>query len=83
MSRIFHELLATDRVLRVFSVSRIIHPVVFDVFGMAGGFDGLWLDQEHGGMTVEQVQLTSAFARANEMGTIGLSGFAARWGCNE
>jgi 2-dehydro-3-deoxyglucarate aldolase/4-hydroxy-2-oxoheptanedioate aldolase len=68
MSRIFHELLATDRVLRVFSVSRIVHPVVFDVFGMAGGFDGLWLDQEHGGMTASQVQSASAFARAAGLG---------------
>ena len=70
MSRIFHELLATDRVLRVFSVSRIVHPVVFDLFGMAGGFDGLWLDQEHGGMTAGQVQAAAAFARANRLGTI-------------
>ncbi len=70
MSRIFQELLASDRVLRVFSVSRIVHPVVFDLFGMVGGFDGLWLDQEHGGMTVEQVQSASAFSRANGLGTI-------------
>ena len=70
MSRIFHDLFATDRVLRVFSVSRIVHPVVFDVFGMADGFDGLWLDQEHGGMTAPQVQLASAFARANRLGMI-------------
>ncbi|HUT12605.1 MAG TPA: aldolase/citrate lyase family protein [Thermoguttaceae bacterium] len=70
MSRIFHELLATDRVLRVFSVSRIVHPVVFDVFGMAGGFDGLWIDQEHGGMTVPQIRDAAAFARANGLGTI-------------
>lgn len=70
MSRIFQDLLSTDRVLRVFSVSRIVHPVVFDVLGFAGGFDGFWLDQEHGGMTVPQVQLASAFARANAMGMI-------------
>ena len=70
MSRIFQDLLETDRVLRVFSVSRIVHPVVFDVLGMAGGFDGFWLDQEHGGMTVPQVQLASAFARANRLGMI-------------
>jgi hypothetical protein len=37
MSRVFQDLLATDRVLRVFSVSRIVHPVIFDVLGMAGG----------------------------------------------
>jgi len=35
---------------------------------MAGAFDGLWLDQEHGGMSVEQVQLASASARANRLG---------------
>ena len=68
MARLFQDLLATGRVLRVFSVSRIVHPVVFDVFGMAGGFDGLWLDQEHGGMTVPQIQMASAFARANRLG---------------
>ena len=79
MSRIFHELLETDRVLRVFSVSRIVHPVVFDVFGMAGGFDGLWLDQEHGGITVPQIQLASAFARANNMGTIVRMAPAGYW----
>jgi 2-dehydro-3-deoxyglucarate aldolase/4-hydroxy-2-oxoheptanedioate aldolase len=70
MSTIFQDLFATDRILRVFSLSRIVHPVVFDVLGMAGGFDGLWLDQEHGGMTVPQVQLASAFARANRLGMI-------------
>ncbi len=68
MSRIFQELLATDRVLRVFSLSRIVHPVVFDMFGMAEGYDGLWLDQEHGGMTAAQIQVASAFARANGLG---------------
>ena len=68
MARIFQELLASGKVVRVFSVSRIIHPVVFDLFGMAGGFDGLWLDQEHGGMSIEQIQAASAFARANRLG---------------
>jgi len=68
MAHVFDELLASGRVVRVFSLSRIVHPVVFDVFGMAGGFDGLWLDQEHGGMTVEQIQMASASARANGLG---------------
>jgi 2-dehydro-3-deoxyglucarate aldolase/4-hydroxy-2-oxoheptanedioate aldolase len=63
-------LLASGRVLRVFSVSRIVHPVVFDLFGMAGGYDGLWFDQEHGGMTVGELRSGCAFARANRLGTI-------------
>ena len=70
MARHFQHLLASGRVIRVFSLSRIVHPVIFDVFGMAGGFDGLWLDQEHGGMTAEQVRLASACARANQLGLI-------------
>ena len=68
MPRIFQELFETGKMVRVFSLSRIVHPVVFDVFGMAGGFDGLWLDQEHGGMSIEQVQVASACARANGLG---------------
>jgi len=68
MTRVFQDLLASDRPVRVFSVSRMIHPVIFDLFGMAGGFDGLWLDQEHGGMTAEQIQIASASARANGLG---------------
>ncbi len=61
MSRIFHELLATDRVLRVFSVSRIVHPVVFDVFGMAGGFDGPLYVECVGGEAREDVDRDIAF----------------------
>jgi len=70
MSGTFHELLANDRVLRVFSLGRIVHPAVFDVFGIAGGFDALWLDQEHGGLTAPQIQQASAYARANRLGML-------------
>lgn len=68
MSRVFQDLLDADRVLRVFSLSRIVHPVVFDLFGMAGQFDGLWLDQEHGGMTTSEVRVASVGARAAGLG---------------
>jgi len=61
----FKELLSAGRTVRVFCVGRIVHPVVFDVFGMVGGFDGCWLDQEHAGLTYEQVALASACSRAN------------------
>jgi 4-hydroxy-2-oxoheptanedioate aldolase len=68
MGHVFEQLFASGQVVRVFSVSRIVHPVVFDVFGMAGGFHGLWLDQEHGGFTAPQIQVASACARANRLG---------------
>ncbi|MHC4398633.1 MAG: HpcH/HpaI aldolase family protein [Planctomycetota bacterium] len=68
MAHVFHDLLASGQTVRVFSLSRIVHPVIFDVFGFSRGFHGLWLDQEHGGMTAEQIQLASACARANGLG---------------
>ena len=63
----FKELLAADRVVRVFAAGRIVHPVLFDMFGLAGGYDGFWLDQEHGGITYEQVTVAAVCARANGM----------------
>jgi 4-hydroxy-2-oxoheptanedioate aldolase len=67
MPTTFKELLDTVRVLRVFALTRIVHPVMIDLFGLAGGYDGFWLDQEHGGLTYEQVMLASVCARANDM----------------
>ncbi len=59
----FKQLLAGDRLVRIFSIPRIVHPIIFDMFGLAGGFDGFWLDQEHGGTTYEQVMLASRSVR--------------------
>src|SRR5205085_12416228 len=60
-----HLLTETDELVRIFSVGRLVHPVLFDVFGLCGGFHGCWLDQEHAGLTYEQIVLAAACARAN------------------
>lgn len=65
MRKKFKQLLADDRVVRVFALGRIVSPVLIDMFGLAGGYDGMWLDQEHAGLTYEQIQLGTACARAN------------------
>ncbi len=61
--------MADDQVARVFSIARVVHPVIVDLFGLAGNFDGFWIDQEHGGLTYEQVLLASVCARANGFDT--------------
>jgi 2-dehydro-3-deoxyglucarate aldolase/4-hydroxy-2-oxoheptanedioate aldolase len=66
MGRRFKELLAEGKVVKVFSMARFIHPVVVDMFAIAGGYDGFWLDQEHGGLTYEQICLGAICARAND-----------------
>src|SRR5687767_11949484 len=63
----FKSLLASGQLCRIFCSGRIIHPVVFDVHGMCGGFHGIWLDQEHCGVSYEQVVLAAACCRANGM----------------
>ncbi len=63
----FKEMLARGELCRIFCSGRLIHPVVFDVHGMVGGFHGFWIDQEHANVTYEQIVLASACARANGM----------------
>ncbi len=67
--RTFKQIFAADQVAKVFSMARIVHPVMIDLFGLAGGYDGYWLDQEHGGLTYDQIVLGSVCARANGMDT--------------
>ncbi|ADB15481.1 HpcH/HpaI aldolase [Pirellula staleyi DSM 6068] len=53
--------------VNVFCVGRLIHPVIFDLHGMLGGFHGCWIDQEHAATTYEQIVLASACCRAQGM----------------
>ena len=65
MTHRFKELLAGDALVRVFALGRVIHPVVVDMYGLAGGYHGFWLDHEHAGLTYEQAMLAAVCARAN------------------
>jgi 2-dehydro-3-deoxyglucarate aldolase/4-hydroxy-2-oxoheptanedioate aldolase len=63
----FKDRLAKGQLCRVFCVGRLIHPALFDVHGMVGGYHGFWIDQEHSGVTYEQVCLAACAGRANGM----------------
>src|SRR5262245_12405853 len=63
----FKEKLAANQLVKIFAVGRIPSVVVVDLFGLAGGFDGFWIDQEHTGLTYEQILVLSTAARANDM----------------
>ncbi len=73
MPGFFKSLLATDRLVRVFCTGRLVHPVTIQMFGLAGGFDGFWLDQEHAGISIEQITVSALAGRA--------SGWARSSGC--
>ena len=67
MPRKIKQLLATDELIPVFAMARVIHPVVVEMFGLAGGYRGFWLDQEHAQISTEQIAIMSLAAKAHEM----------------
>ena len=40
----------------VFAVGRMFHPNLIRYLGMAGDFDGFWIDVEHGGLTTYDIE---------------------------
>lgn len=63
----FKQLLATDRLIRTFALGRMMHPMIVEMFGLAGGYDGFWIDHEHASGTSEQLITLALAARANQM----------------
>lgn len=67
MRKTFKELLATDELIPLFAVGRVVHPVIVEMYGLAGGFRGFWLDQEHAFISTEQLVMASLAAKAHNM----------------
>ena len=59
--------LTEDRVLRVFGLGQLCHPKLVEMVGMQGGFDAVWLDQEHCGLSIEQIEHAVRGARAAQI----------------
>ena len=56
--------LAQDRLVRVFCLGQLCHPKYVEIIGQHGGYDAVWLDQEHAGLSSEQIELACLAARA-------------------
>lgn len=66
MARI-KELLARGEVVRMFGVGQLFSPKLIEIVGEHGGFDALWLDAEHAGLTMRDVEVATLAARAYGM----------------
>lgn len=55
---------AGERVV-TFAVGRMYHHNIIQYLGMTGDFDGFWIDVEHGGLTVKDVEVAVAAGRAH------------------
>ena len=67
MSESFKQRLQGGERLVVFAVGRMFHPNLIHYLGMQGGFDGFWIDLEHGGLSVPDIEIAAAAGRVHGM----------------
>jgi 4-hydroxy-2-oxoheptanedioate aldolase len=56
-------LLAEGKVVRCFGVGQLLSPKLIEIVGEHGEFDALWIDQEHAGLTMKDIELATMAAR--------------------
>src|SRR6516225_178669 len=64
------ELLAQGKLVRVFGLGQLCHPKIVEMVGFHGSYDAVWLDQEHAGISIAQIEEASRAARG-----VGLDSF--------
>jgi 2-dehydro-3-deoxyglucarate aldolase/4-hydroxy-2-oxoheptanedioate aldolase len=53
--------------LVVFAVGRMFHHNIIRYLGMDGGFDGFWIDVEHGGLTTHDIEIAATAGQAYDL----------------
>ena len=59
-----HRLQQGERLV-VFAVGRMFHHNIIHYLGMQGGFDGFWIDVEHGGLTTHDIEIAATAGMAH------------------
>src|SRR5262249_30774978 len=55
--------LAQGRLVRVFCLGHLCSPKWVEIIGVLGGYDAVWLEQEHGALSIEQIEQAGRAAR--------------------
>ncbi len=70
MFETFKQKLARGERTIAFAISRLNHHNLIQMLGMAGGFDGFWIDAEHAGFSATEIEIAALAGRA-----VGLDSF--------
>ncbi|MFM1801177.1 MAG: hypothetical protein RJA81_529 [Planctomycetota bacterium] len=62
---VIKEKLAAGELVRLFGVGQLASPKLIEMIGFHGGYDGLWIDQEHAGISMRDVELCTLAANAH------------------
>lgn len=57
------KMLSEQRVLKVCLVGQLCHPKIVEMIAWHGGYDAVWFDQEHVGLTIPQIEDAARAAR--------------------
>jgi len=66
MARI-KQLLEGGQLVRVFAAGQLLSPKLIEIVGEHGGFDALWLDAEHAGIGMKDIELATLAAKVYGM----------------
>jgi 4-hydroxy-2-oxoheptanedioate aldolase len=67
MGKRLKELLRQGKLVRVFGIGQLCSAKIVEIVGLHGGFDAVWLDQEHAALSTAQIELASRAARATAL----------------
>src|SRR5947209_5826752 len=67
MARRLKQLLAQKQLTTVFGLGQFCDPKFVELIGLGGGWDAVWLDQEHAGLTIEQISHCTRAARGVDL----------------
>src|SRR5262245_38034484 len=59
------EILARDEIVHVFGMGQLCSTKLIEIVALAGGYDAMWLDHEHSGMTMREIELATLACRAH------------------
>jgi 2-keto-3-deoxy-L-rhamnonate aldolase RhmA len=63
------EKLRQNHLVRVFCLGQLCSPKLVEMIAWGGGYDALWLDQEHGGLSMSQLEESARAARGADIDT--------------
>jgi len=61
------QMLNEGKVVRAFGLGQLLSPKLIEILGEHGEFDALWLDFEHAGLTMKDIELATMAARSYGM----------------
>lgn len=65
MAASLKRLLADGKLVKIFGLGQMLHPKFVEIVALQGGFDAVWLDNEHAAVSVEQIEQGTLAARAH------------------